>query len=163
MNPYYSLFQALNQASIRYIVIGGVAVNLHGYRRFTADIDILLALDEENLKKMTILMHEMQYTERVPVALQELSDDAVVKQLLEEKGMAAYTFVSNGQERIDIDILATASLAFPEYEKHQVFIDVAENIKVPVVSIDDLIALKRDVDREKDREDIKALLDLKHS
>ena len=79
----------MNEAGIRYLIVGGLAVNLHGYRRFTADVDILLALDKENLEKMTRIMRSMGYAERLPVELKELSDEKKIRQLLEEKGMTA--------------------------------------------------------------------------
>src|SRR5687768_16540787 len=37
-NPYRDIFEAMNKAGIRYLVVGGVAVNLHGYSRFTGDL-----------------------------------------------------------------------------------------------------------------------------
>ncbi len=151
----------MNEAGIRYLIVGGVAVNLHGHRRFTADVDILLALDEENLEKMTALMHAMKYVERLPIELKELNNQEKVKQLLEEKGMTAYTFLSNGRERIDVDVLASASLSFDSYDQHKVMLDIDEAVQVPVVSINDLISLKKEANRAKDIEDIKILLELK--
>lgn len=47
MNIYAEIFKAFNDAKIAYLIIGGVAVNLYGYNRFTGDIDILLALDKK--------------------------------------------------------------------------------------------------------------------
>jgi hypothetical protein len=49
MNLYRNLFSKLNQAKIEYLVVGGVAVNLHGFRRFTGDLDILVLINPENL------------------------------------------------------------------------------------------------------------------
>lgn len=161
MNPYRALFKAMNDADIRYLIVGGVAVNLHGYRRFTGDIDILLMLDPENLEKMTELMRQMQYVERLPVHLQELSDPQKIQRFLEQKGMTAYTFLADAEERIDIDVLAAASLQFADYDQRKVMLDIDETIKVPVVSLDDLIAFKKEADRAKDREDLAALLTLK--
>jgi hypothetical protein len=116
MNPYRELFKVMNDADIRYLIVGGMAVNLLGHRRFTADIDILLALDVENLEKMTRIMHALGYTERLPVALRALSDPLMVKKFLEEKGMTAYTFLSAKRERIDVDVLAPQSLSYEQYE-----------------------------------------------
>jgi hypothetical protein len=161
MNPYRELFKAMNDAEIKYLVVGGVAVNLHGYRRFTADVDILLALDEPNLEKMTMVMHDMGYTERLPVALKDLANKATVEMFLQEKGMTAYTFLSARRERIDVDILAPDSLSFQEYDKQKVFLDIDEDIKVPVISVDDLINMKRVANREKDISDVRMLLELK--
>jgi predicted nucleotidyltransferase len=161
VNPYRDLFKALNDAGIRYLAVGGIAVNLHGHRRFTADVDILLTLDLENLEKMTTLMHSMGYINRLPVELQVLSDPTKIKQFLDEKGMTAYTFLSAAHERIDVDILASKSLSFDEYDQRKVIIDIDEGVRVPVVSINDLIALKQEANRAKDIEDIKMLLELK--
>jgi predicted nucleotidyltransferase len=161
MNPYRDILRAMNETGIRYVVVGGVAVNLHGYRRFTADMDILLALDDNNLEAMTELMHKMGYVERLPVALQSLCDPDYVKRLLKEKGMTAYTFLSNARERIDIDVLAAASLNFEEFDGRKIVIDIDEGVSVPVIAIDDLIAMKKEANREKDVLDIKELLELK--
>lgn len=124
-NPYRQIFQALQNAGIRYLVVGGIAVNLHGYRRFTADFDILLALDPENLEKMT-----------------------------------AYTFHSSKRDRLDIDILAGHSLQFDKYEQRRALIDVEGGLKVPVISVDDLVQMKREANRPEDLIDIDALLEL---
>lgn len=160
MNPFRDLFKAMNDAGIRYLIVGGVAVNLHGHRRYTGDVDILLTLDPDNLEKMTNLMHAMKYAERLPVQLQELSDPAKIKRFLEEKGMTAYTFLSDARERIDVDVLAAASLDFAEYDQRKILIDI-DNVQVPVVSIDDLIAFKKEANRAKDIEDVRMLLELK--
>lgn len=47
MNPYAEIFSVFQEAKIKYLLVGGVAVNLYGYSRFTGDIDILA---EESLK-----------------------------------------------------------------------------------------------------------------
>ncbi len=48
------LLHALEQHGVRYLVIGGVAVNLHGFNRNTKDIDIWVAANEANL----LALHE---------------------------------------------------------------------------------------------------------
>ena len=161
MNPYREILQALSDASIRYLAVGDVAVNLHGYRRFTGDIDLLLALDEENLEKMTKLMHSMGYTERLPVELKSLAKREQVQKWMEEKGMTAYTFLSARRLRLDIDVLAGASLRFEELADRKSMVDIDGEFLVPVISFDDLIAMKREAHRPQDVQDIEALLALK--
>ena len=41
-------WSALNEANVHYIMIGGVATNLHGYQRTTDDIDIWIKDSSEN-------------------------------------------------------------------------------------------------------------------
>lgn len=161
VNPYREIFSALNDAGIRYLIVGGVAVNLHGYRRFTGDVDILLALQPENLENMTKLMHSLGYIERLPVRLQTLGDKETVQRFLTEKGMTAYTFLSSKRERIDLDILAAKSLDFEDFEKRKELIALDDALEVPVVSIDDLLAMKREANRDQDVRDIQMLLELK--
>ena len=43
---YEPLFRALNASGTRYVVVGGVATVLHGYARLTADIDLIVDLEE---------------------------------------------------------------------------------------------------------------------
>ena len=43
-----AIVRALNEAEVQYLIVGGLAVNAHGYVRLTRDIDIVLALESEN-------------------------------------------------------------------------------------------------------------------
>ena len=61
MANYQSILRAFQEQNLQYIIAGGIAVNLHGYPRFTNDIDILLALDQNNLAKMANIMESMGY------------------------------------------------------------------------------------------------------
>jgi hypothetical protein len=44
MAIFAPLFDALNKANIRYVVVGGLATVLHGYVRLTVDIDLAVDL-----------------------------------------------------------------------------------------------------------------------
>ena len=45
----HTLLSALGTAKIDYVLVGGLAVLLHGYQRNTTDVDVVLALNDENL------------------------------------------------------------------------------------------------------------------
>lgn len=162
MNPYKKVFNALAKEQINYLVVGGVAVNLYGYNRFTADIDILIALDEENLKKLEHIMKRMGYVQRLPVELHELRDKQKVKKWIKDKGMTAYTFISDKKPQLDIDILVGYSFDFKNFYNRRETIKIW-GISVPVISMDDLIKMKRKANRDQDLIDLKALLELKSS
>ena len=49
---YEEVFKILNKKRVRYVVAGGIAVVLHGFARFTADLDIILHLEEENRERL---------------------------------------------------------------------------------------------------------------
>ncbi len=160
MNPYRRIFGAFNEARIRYIIVGGVAMNLLGYPRFTGDIDILLALDPENLTRMAVLMKSMGYEQKLPVRVEELGDEQTVIHLMQSKNLIAYTFINPQEPQFGIDVIVGESLKFSHYDKHCIAVAVWD-ITVPVVSIDDLIGMKKNSDRQKDIDDAVALLELK--
>jgi hypothetical protein len=53
LNPDFKEFiRLLNEHNVRYLVVGGYAVALHGYPRYTKDIDIWIWLDPENAERI---------------------------------------------------------------------------------------------------------------
>lgn len=160
MNAYIRIFKAFHKANVEYIVVGGVAMNLLGYPRFTGDIDVLLALDPLNLRRMAKLMKQLGYEQRLPVSVEELGDEKKAIRLIREKNLIAYNFHHSRSPQYGIDVIVGESLNFKKYKRHAHRL-VANGVPIPVVSIDDLISMKRKAKRPKDWEDIQALLELK--
>lgn len=161
MNLYKKIFTKFDAAKIEYLLVGGVAVNLYGYSRFTADIDIILALNRDNLENLDKLMHEMGYVERQPITLKELGSAKKIESLLNEKGMKAFTFVSSTMPQLDLDIIVEESLEFEAYDERKTVVEIWD-LKLPMISIDDLIVMKKNAAREKDKIDLEALLKIKN-
>lgn len=145
MNVFERIFKALNKAKIEYLVVGGVAVNLYGYPRFTGDLDILVVLDEENLVKIDNTMRKLGYSERLPVSILSLKDNALVKKWLKEKNLKAYTFNPPANNFLQIDIIIEESLKFASFKKSKV-IKKFGTTAIPVVSVEDLITMKKKYD-----------------
>ena len=82
-----------------------------------------------------------------------------MREWLSEKNMTAYSFLSGDHHRINIDVLAGASLSFSDYASRKVTIDLEKGLKVPVIALDDLLAMKREANRSQDLLDIEMLLD----
>jgi len=49
---FKEFIELLNEYNVKYLVIGGYAVNFHGYPRYTKDIDFWLWMTESNIKKL---------------------------------------------------------------------------------------------------------------
>ncbi len=145
---------------MQYLIVGGVAVNLHGYPRFTNDIDILLALDHENLAKMARIMESLGYQQRLPISIQELGDTQKVQTFIKEKGLVAYSFIHAKEPQFNVDVLVSESMEFEKFSSHVMHAEIW-GLTIPVISIDDLISMKQNSDREKDMQDVVALLELK--
>jgi predicted nucleotidyltransferase len=161
MNLYKKIFKEINNAGIKYMIVGGVAVNLYGYSRFTSDIDIIVLTEEQNLQKLDNLMQKLNFQARQPVSIQVLNDKENIKNLIKEKNFIAYTYLSKNNTPIDIDVLTNESLNFSEFEKRLTIINIWD-LDLPVIGIDDLIDLKRKTNRQKDLEDLEALLKFKN-
>lgn len=73
---YEEVFRALNRQGVRYLVVGGVAVNLLGVPRMTKDLDLMLDLEDDNLKRFVSAAKELGYRPRAPVSLDEFEDAA---------------------------------------------------------------------------------------
>lgn len=162
MNEYVKIFKALSEEKVKYLVVGGIAVNLYGYERFTKDIDILLALDKKNLEKMGKVIKKLGYIERLPIKLQDLSNKQQVKKWLKQKGMTAFTFLSEKRVALDIDILVNNSLSFKKFYDKRSVIGIWD-IKLPVISLNDLLKMKKAAGRDQDLVDLKKLLEYKGS
>ncbi len=71
-----TIFRRLNEAGVRYVVVGGFAVVVHGYARFTADIDLMLDLSEENVQSALRVLKSEGYAPRIPVPMELFADTA---------------------------------------------------------------------------------------
>lgn len=56
---------ALNKAEVKYIVVGGYAVNFHGYHRGTGDIDLWIEPTNENKNKITNALKLLNIDEEI--------------------------------------------------------------------------------------------------
>ena len=82
---YEKVFRALNSRGVKYVVVGGIALNLHGVPRATADLDIAVAIDEKNLEKLFEVMEELGFKPRIPVSSQEFANPANIEKWKTEK------------------------------------------------------------------------------
>lgn len=58
----HALLEALNEAGVRFVVIGGVAVGAHGYVRGTEDLDLVPDPDPDNLERLTEALRKLEST-----------------------------------------------------------------------------------------------------
>lgn len=161
MNIYESFFSELNQAKIKYLVVGGLAVNFYGYMRVTADIDIILSLDEKNLEKMDGLMNKLGYSSRLPVDVKELSNKKQLKEWILTKNFKAYTYLPAGKKflGLEVDIVIEESLKFDAIYKKKV-VKKMNQTSIPMVGFEALVGMKKRAGREKDIQDLKVLFDI---
>lgn len=157
---YLDLFRALAEHRVRYVVVGGLALNLHGVERATMDVDLAIALDAKNLSAAIDVLAELDLMPIAPVALDDARDPATLRRWRSDKHMLAFGVRPSTGVGPTVDILTELPLAFDTLALSAVVKRIAA-IDVPVASVEDLIAMKRAAGRAIDLADIEALEALK--
>jgi hypothetical protein len=76
---YHDVLAALADAEVRFVIVGGVAVNLQGVPRFTSDLDVAVAIDDGSLATAARVLHGLGLRNRLPVREEELSLPEIVR------------------------------------------------------------------------------------
>ena len=156
---YNRIFSELNKKDVKYLVAGGVAVNLHGYVRATADLDIMLLMSDKNIGKYIELIKEMGFKPRIPVALEEFASKQKRQEWIDEKNMKVFSVYNPANMMEGIDVIIMEYVKFDEtYDRRQVI--HTGGIEVPLISIPDLIVLKEKAGRGRDLIDVSALKEI---
>jgi predicted nucleotidyltransferase len=160
MLDYIGIFRELNERGIKYIVVGGVAVNLYGIPRMTYDIDLLIDLSEENLINLVNLLKEWGFNPRLPVDINDFIKKEKREEWIKSKNIKAFTFVNSEWAISEIDIVIDSPVDYETAIKRVKHIKIS-GIPVPIISIDDLIKMKEVSGREQDKSDIRYLKRIK--
>jgi hypothetical protein len=147
----------LNAHQVRYLIAGGLAVVFHGYMRFTSDIDLIIDLEEENVKKAINVFKKMGYQPRVPVDFSDLANNKIRQQWIDEKGMTVFSIFNTENVETPIDIFVEIPFDFKTEFDLAITDEIALGVKAFFISYDQLINMKKLSDREIDRIDIENL------
>lgn len=158
---YLDLFAALNRR-VDYVLIGGLAIALHGIERATMDIDVTVAMTPDNLSSLVEMARELEMAPVLPVPLEALSDLDQLAHWHRERNLEAFALRAPGLSGVTLDVLLYPPLDYAEMRQRAVTFQ-AGSVPVVVACIDDLIALKQAVGRPIDLADIEHLKRLKAS
>ena len=153
---YEPLFRALNASGTRYVVVGGVAVVLRGYARLTADIDLILNLEESAAARVMHTLAKLGLLPRAPVDSGDFAVASIREGWLHDKGMQIFSLFHPDNPMLSVDLFTHHPIEFESLFDRSDACDVG-GVSVRVASIPDLIYLKRLADRPRDREDIEKL------
>ena len=167
------LFDSLNGSGVRYLVVGGLAVNAHGYVRNTQDVDLIIDFEAGNLSTGLRILKSMGYAPKVPVAIEEFADRSKRESWIAEKQMKVFGLRSESHRETDVDVFVRDPLGFeaayrrasyqtlfaghqsPEVAAPEV--GRGGGIRIPFCSYDDLVKLKLEAGRPRDLEDLRRL------
>jgi hypothetical protein len=151
-----AILRALNDADVRYLIVGGLAVVAHGYVRYTADLDIVLDLERDNALRAMKALDAIAYRPLVPVDATDFADEEKRRVWIREKNMLVFQMRNPDRESTRLDIFVKEPFAFTEEFAQAKWEEVA-GIRAPVLRYDELIRLKRSSGRPQDLIDIDQL------
>ncbi len=155
-NAISTILGALTDSRVRYVVVGGVAVVLHGHLRFTADLDLVIALDRDNVLAALSALKRLGFQPRSPVPADQFADPEVRATWIREKGLTVFSLWGPDYPGTDVDLFAEEPIPFEDLSGRAQIADLSGR-PTPIASIPDLIAMKRKAGRPTDLEDIAAL------
>jgi len=147
---------ALNAEKVRYLVVGGVAVVLHGHLRTTADLDLVVELAPDNARRAISALVKLGFRPRAPVPAEQFADPAARRAWIDEKGLTVFSLWSDRLPEIEVDLFVKEPFHFDEVYARAVRVPL-DTTTVTVVSLADLIALKQAAGRPVDLADVDAL------
>ena len=154
------ILQSLSDDQVQYVLVGGLAVQLHGYLRSTFDIDLVLAMNDANLARFITVANRHGLLPVIPVPIDSLRDASQIEQWHREKGMLAFALREPQAGGSAIDVLVRPDVPFETLMAHAV-VGKFFTYQVWIASIDDLLIMKRIANRPKDQLDIVALEKIK--
>lgn len=159
MYYYEKILRELYKRKVKYLLVGGMAVNLHGFERSTADVDIILLLDDRNLVKFIRMVRGLQLKPKVPVQLDDFAKKNIRQIWIHEKNMKAFNLYDpkTGDE---LDVIIDHPVDFEKVYRLRKRVKVDDYI-ISLIPIDDLIKMKKVAQRARDQIDIGALLRIK--
>ncbi len=150
------ILEALDECGIRYMVVGGFAMVLYGIPRTTVDIDLMLDLSEENLRKFLQCMAALGLKFRQPVRLEDVLNPRWRQRISREKGALVLTLHNPDNPLEEVDFFIKNPIDFEEaYRRRRVL--KGDSLRVSVVHPEDLIRMKEMAGREGDFADIELL------
>jgi predicted nucleotidyltransferase len=130
------------RSGVRFVVVGGYAVGHHAKPRATKDLDVLVSGSGDNLA-------------RVAEALDRFGAPASVVQAARQMGPTDIVYM--GVEPVRVDVLRSADGVDTEQVIARAQTLTLDDLAIPIIALDDLIANKRASGRARDLADVELL------
>ncbi|HEY4270777.1 MAG TPA: hypothetical protein VGM65_02140 [Candidatus Udaeobacter sp.] len=148
---------ALSKANVQYLIVGGLAVNAHGYERLTQDVDLVIRLTPDNVVRGLQALGEIGYRMPIPVTPEQFADASNREAWRKEKNMTVLRLWSDVHRRTPVDVFVYEPFRFPEEFAAAKWEEITADTKAPVVRYETLIAMKRFAARPQDLADVAEL------
>jgi len=153
---YEEILKEFQRQKVKYILVGGMAFNLLGGQRNTLDMDILVEMTDENLKKIVKILKKAGYHVKQPVDPVMIADAKTRKDWIENKNMKAFNFYKNEKSYEEVDIVIDSPVNFKNAIKNALKVKI-KGLSLIILSPKDFVKMKKVSGRDKDLKDIEDL------
>lgn len=160
ISSFQAIVEALNEAGVKYLVVGGMAVIAHGYLRLTHDVDIVVRLSPEDIHKAFQALASIDYLPAVPVTAEQFSDPAIRESWRRDKEMLVLKMWSDHHRETPLDIFVYEPFDFEVEYRQALVLHEPGSPDARFIAIPALIAMKRVAARSRDLNDIENLLEI---
>lgn len=155
-----AIVRALNDAAVQYLIVGGLAVNAHGFERATKDVDLVIGLQRDNIIRGLKALLAIGYQMSIPVTPEDFADTARREAWRRDKGMVVLKLWSDTHRSTPIDVFVYEPFDFAlEFGRGKREL-VGDGLSAPIVAYETLLTMKRQAGRPQDLADIEALVEI---
>ena len=152
---YEEILREFQKQRVKYILVGGIAVNLLGALRSTYDLDIIVEMSDSNLAKVVKILKKHGYRVKQPVDPMCIAHKKTREDWIRNKHMKAFNFYKE-KELKEVDIIIESPVSYDTAKRNIQRIKIGK-ITLPVIALKDLIKMKKRTTRDIDKVDIKTL------
>jgi hypothetical protein len=153
---FEGIIGALEAAQVRYVVAGGFAVNLHGFLRFTKDLDLLIDLEPANARQAMQVLASVGLKPRVPAAIADFADPVQGEDGFRNRNMRAFQLRDPDDACCTVDEFIRNPIAFERLWANSEWVELGRTA-CRTVGTHDLIAMKERAGRPQGQRDIEVL------
>lgn len=147
---FEAIVRALNEAGVRFIVVGGIAVIAHGYGRNTRDVDLVIQLQPGTISNAFAALQTLGYHPRIPITSAQFADAGIRAEWIRKKGMKVLNFHSDAHRETPIDLLISEPFDFEEEYRSALVQESAPGLSIRIVRLESLLRMKAEAGRSQD-------------
>lgn len=153
---FIGLFTLLAAARIRFVVVGGLALLLHGLDRLTADVDLAIDLSTDAALEAVRALTKGGYRSMAPVDPVSLANPELRREWQATRNMKVFSFWDTANTRPTVDVMLAPVVSFDELWADAALTSIG-GVEVRIASVQHLIRMKEAAGRPQDLADLERL------
>jgi predicted nucleotidyltransferase len=141
---FVALFKALRNRGVEFILVGGLAAVIEGAPINTFDVDVVHARDEENVERLLHALNELD-------AIFRTQPDRRLKPSVSHLSGTGHLNLVTRHGPLDVLGTIGTGLDYDELLPHSIETDIGEGLRIRVLDLETVIAVKEQLGTDKDR------------